>query len=96
MENMQAKLEAFAAKVESDCIDYLHRAKLDCEANINNVRTRIVPGKKYTKVDIGTSGRFMIVNETGEIFGIKAYGVIHKGHFFGTLDDFQDKYWGRY
>ncbi len=56
----------------------------------------IKPGKKYTKVDIGTSGRFMVVIETGEIFGIKAYGVIHRGHAYGTLATINDWQWGGY
>lgn len=58
--------------------------------------TNIKPGKKYTKVDIGHSGTYMVVNDTGEIFGIKAYGVIHKGHQYGTLDTINDWNWGGY
>ena len=52
-----------------------------------NYTTHVKPGKKYTKVDVGRSGRFMVVNDTGEIFGIKAYGVIHRGHRYGTVMD---------
>jgi len=37
-------------------------------------------------VDIGNSGRFMIEIETGNIFGIKGYGTVHRGHFYGTLE----------
>ena len=58
--------------------------------------THIKPGKKYTKVDVGRSGAFMIVNETGEIFGIKAYGVIHRGHAYGTLETVDNWYWGEF
>ena len=56
----------------------------------------IKPGKKYTKVDVGTSGMYMVVNDTGEIFSIKAYGVIHRGHQYGTLDTIDRWYWGPY
>ncbi len=56
----------------------------------------IKPGKKYTKVDVGPSGKFMIVIETGEIFGIKAYGVIHRGKRYGTLETVNEWYWGGY
>ena len=58
-----------------------------------------VPGKKYTKIDVllpQQSGRYMVVNDTGEIYGIKAYGVIHKGYYFGTLDTIDNYYWGGY
>lgn len=57
---------------------------------------KIRPGKKYTKVDVGESGVYMVVNETGEIYGIKAYGVIHRGHKFGTLDTLLDWDWSDY
>jgi hypothetical protein len=53
-------------------------------------------GKKYTKIDVGGSGKYMIVNDTGEIYGIKAYGVIHIGHKYGTLDTIHNFYWGEY
>jgi len=61
-----------------------------------NSRVSVVPGKKYTKVDVGGSGKYMVDNETGEIFGIKGYGKIHKGHRYGTLDTIKDWYWGGY
>ena len=35
-----------------------------------------------------------MIDQEGNIFGIKAYGVIHKGHKFGTLDTINDYYWG--
>ena len=56
----------------------------------------VKPGRKYTKIDVGYSGKYMVVNETGEIYGIKAYGVIHKGHYYGTLDTINEWNWGGY
>ena len=53
------------------------------------------PGKKYTKVDVGSSGVYMVDLE-GNIFGIKAYGVIHRGHYYGTLDTVDQWNWGGY
>ena len=53
-------------------------------------------GRKYINVDVGRSGYFMVVKETGEIFGIKAYGVIHRGHKYGTLATINEWYWGNY
>lgn len=70
------------------------------EQNIGSeIKAVVIPGKKYTKIDVclpQQSGRYMVVNETGEIFGIKAYGVIHKGHQYGTLDTIDQYYWGDY
>lgn len=53
-------------------------------------------GPKYTRVDVGDSGKYMVVNATGEIFGIKGYGVIHRGHYYGTLETVADWQWGDY
>jgi len=64
-------------------------------------QVHVIPGRVYTKVDLGTegggwTGKFMIENETGEIFGIKAYGKVHKGHRYGNLETVADWYWGEY
>ena len=68
------------------------------QADAETVQVR--PGKVYTKVDIGPahniSGKFMVETETGIIYGIKAYGKVHKGHVYGTLDTTADWYWGEY
>ncbi len=53
----------------------------------------IKPGKKYTKVDVGRSGKFM-VDEEGNIFGIKGYGKIHRGNYYGTLETTHEWNWG--
>ena len=59
-------------------------------------RVTIKPGQTYTKVDVGDSGKYMVVNATGEIFGIKGYGVIHRGHAYGTLATIKEWDWGGY
>jgi hypothetical protein len=63
-------------------------------------RTEVRPGPKYTKIDRGPghsmSGFLMIENATGDIWGIKGYGVVHRGHHYGTLDTAGDWYWGNY
>lgn len=56
-------------------------------------------GRKFACVDIGKSnrgGRYMVDRSTGEIFGIKAYGVVHRGHRFGTLDTISEWDWRGY
>lgn len=62
--------------------------------------TEVVPGPVYTKVNVGPphnmSGRYMIDNATGVIYGIKGYGHVHKGYTYGTLDTVTDWYWGGY
>ena len=62
----------------------------------HNFKVFVKPGTKYTKIDVGRSGKYMVVNSTGEIYGIKAYGVIHKGHKFGTLNTVHEYNWSGY
>lgn len=94
-------IEEFAKKVQEDTLKNLNEMYPDSldkypDMWVKDAQTTIRPGKKYTKVDVGSSGKYMVVNETGEIFGIKAYGVIHFGHFYGTLETIDDYFWGRY
>ena len=85
----------FAELLEKQQIEELHKKGLACESNIQTSRVYIKEGKKYIKIDIGNSGRYMI-DEEGNIFGIKGYGVIDKKHFFGTLETVNNYYWGQY
>jgi hypothetical protein len=62
---------------------------------MHNHKVSIKPGKRYIKVDVGSSGKYMVDAE-GNIFGIKAYGVIHLGHQYGTLDTIKEWNWGGY
>lgn len=89
------KLKRFAMMVTEHQIQRLQERNLDCAANIANATASIKKGNKYTKVDIGTGGRFM-VDQEGNIYGIKAYGQVHKGHHYGTLDTINDWWWGEY
>jgi len=93
---MKNKIIVFAALVEAETITHLKQAGVSCEANLKNAKTSIKEGSKYTKVDIGTSGRYMVEMSTGNIFGIKGYGTIHRGHFYGTVDTTADYFWGGY
>lgn len=71
----------------------LSPAQIACIDQSSKVTVTI--GKTYARVDVGDSGRYM-VDADGNIFGIKAYGVIHRGHQYGTLDTINEWYWGTY
>lgn len=94
--NTEEKIQAFAKLLEAEQLQYLQLHNLTCETNVNNHKVHIRPGKKYTKVDVGNSGRYMVENSTEQIYGTKGYGVIHRGHFYGTLDGMNDYSWGDY
>ncbi len=79
-------VQEFAAEIERQSKMQLAKLKLDCKANLENCKTHIHEGRKWTRVDVGDSGRYMIDKE-GRIYGIKAYGVPHLGHHYGTLDN---------
>lgn len=93
--NIQDKLIHFAEVLEREQMERLKVEKLDCQANIENCKVSIKYGKKYVRVDVGTSGKYM-VDEQGNIFGIKGYGVLHSGHKYGTLDTINQYDWGKY
>lgn len=96
MDDYRLKIERFATIVEMNTIGRLREQVLDCDANIKNATASIRPGKVYDKVDQGSSGRFMVEVRTGNIYGIKAYGKVHKGRHYGTLDTVDDWFWGDY
>ena len=94
---MKDKLQRFAALIEKqtwtrykDMFPSTHPQDVETYSKV-----KIIPGRKYTKVDVGSSGKYMVDSE-GNIFGIKAYGVIHRGHYYGTLDMIDQYYWGDY
>ena len=91
-------IEDFAALVQDHQKEHFRTQYPDTDIEFwkPDYTVTVKPGTKYTKVDVGKSGKYMVVNETGQIFGIKAYGVIHRGHAYGTLDTIHDWNWGRY
>lgn len=96
MNDYQYKLEQFALALQVQSQIGCKVAGVGCQANLDHCRTAIVPGLKYDKVDIGSSGRYMVDRCTGAIYGIKGYGQIHKGHCYGTLDTINTFWWGGY
>ena len=92
LEYFRTTLEAaqLAALVASGCAHGNPHAH-ECSVKI---------GRKYANIDVGggfgRSGKYMVDLGTGEIFGIKGYGVIHRRHRFGTLDTIAAWRWGGY
>ena len=81
----EEKIRRFALLVQEQEKQSIIRLCGSLRGNETSYKVHIRPGKKYVKVDVGSSGRYIIDGEN--VFGCKAYGVIHRGHFFGTLDD---------
>jgi hypothetical protein len=93
---MKDKIAAFAKLVEEQQIQYLIGMGYKADSNFRNAKTQVLPGKKFAKVNIGDSGRYMVEMSTGNIFGTKGYGQVHRGHFYGTVDTINEYFWGEY
>ena len=90
------KIIKLCTKIRKETRQRLTKDELDCKVNLDNTIATFKVGNKYTKIDVGNSGKYMIDNSNQQIFGIKAYGVIHKGHQYGTLDTIDAYNWGNY
>ncbi len=89
---MKEKLEALRALIEKEYNEKL----LSDYPNLKPESVTVKPGSKYIKIDVRSSGKYMVEVATGNIYGIKAYGVIHRGHQFGNLDTINDWNWSGY
>jgi len=96
MVDFENRILGFSKLVERQQIESLRKRKLDCEANIIGVKTRIKRGNKYWKVDVGNSGKYMVEYLTGEIYGIRGYGQINRKQHYGNLKTIHDWYWGEH
>jgi hypothetical protein len=73
----------FAVKVQEQIRDRYARKYPTLEPSLVTVHF----ASKYARVDVGRSGRYMVELSTGNIFGIKSYGTIHRGHKYGNVRD---------
>lgn len=90
------KLQALCDKITKESQERLIKENLGCQSNLDHAICHYKIAPKYTKIDDKTSGKYMVENTTGNIYGIKAYGVINKNNFYGTLDTINDYFWGYY
>lgn len=53
-------------------------------------------GRKWINLDEGDevsmAGKYMVDRATHEVFGIKAYGVPHRNHYHGTIEELTAKF----
>lgn len=93
---IKAAIEALAARMLDETRERLARQYSEWQADREQVR--IIPGRVYTKIDMGSGGQWrgalMVENATGLIYGIKAYGKVHRGWRYGNLWTVNDWYWG--
>ena len=92
--DINEKLEAFRVMLHGASYQRLVNEGFSPQYDRYDCRVKL--GRKYANVDVGDSGKYMVVLETGDIFGIKGYGVIHRGHHYGTLDTINEWDWAHY
>lgn len=93
--NFQAKVDAFAALLHEQQLAELSKKKLTFNGWEKHADVGVHYAKKYVRVDVGNSGKYL-VDVDGNIWGIKSYGVIHRGHQYGTLDTIHEWDWSYY
>ena len=89
---MDERIRVLAQKIQEQTKERLMKQYKNLDFDFES-KTTIIPGRKYIKIDVGNSGKFMIDND-GNIFGIKGYGIINKKKQYGNLDTIDDFYWG--
>ena len=52
---------------------------------------KVLPGKKYYKVMVGYSGKYMLNTKTGNLFYITGYGIPNNEKNFGYLPEIMEK-----
>jgi hypothetical protein len=92
---MKDKLQRLAALIKKQTLAKYKKTYPNIPNPEIYSQVTVKPGRKYTKVDVGSSGKYM-VDSKGNIFGIKSYGTIHRRHQYGTLDTIDQYYWGDY
>ena len=88
------KLQALADKIFEQTKATMSRRYPDYPDVDKSAKVTVKKGKKYTKLDVGNSGKYMVENTSGVVYGIKGYGVVHKGHCYGSLDTIDEYFWG--
>jgi hypothetical protein len=87
------QINALAALILKDTKERLARDYTQDQAD--RVTVEVIAGKKYVKIDRNHGHGYLMVDTTdGCIYGIKCYGQVHKGHYYGTLDTISGWNWG--
>jgi len=89
-ENYGAFLQKFAKMLEKKAYQYFADKFGEDKANgifKKDWKVKVKPGKKYIKVDLGNSGKFMMNKNDGHLYFIKGYGKVDLRKNFGRIDN---------
>jgi hypothetical protein len=88
------EINGFVQKLHQEQIERIKKDYPALDAELEG-KISVHHGRKYIRVDVGLSGKYMI-DQVGNIYGIKAYGVPHFGKRYGNLETIDQFYWGNY
>ena len=95
-DGLREKLDKVCEQLTQNWGKYHARYYPNSYAISGGPRAVMVWGRRYVNVDrndgVQQSGVFMVDQETGLIYGIKAYGKVNKNHNYGLVDKFLEKY----
>lgn len=96
----EEKVQALADRLREEYSAELNRRYGNPETGYvpgDRIKPEVIYGKKYARIDIEHGhGHLMVDMTDGRVYGIKGYGQVHKGRYYGTLDTIDDYVWGEY
>jgi len=93
---MDPKIEALARLIQTQQYERMIKEGHTPGFAKTSASVKLKEGRKFTKIDVGGCGKYMVENSTGNVFGIHAYGQVHRGHQYGTLDTTDQFDWSGY
>jgi hypothetical protein len=88
-----AKITAFGERLQRERVAAMAAAGMSLDI-LKNYKGVVSFGREFARVDFDGSGNYMVDLASGDIYGIKAYGVPHYGYRYGTLDTLDAWNWG--
>ena len=82
-----AVIQAFCDTLQTKIKEYRERAGYTSSIHDEITKVKHVVGKKYDKINVGDSGKFMFNNTNGRLYFIKGYGRVDEKKCFGNIID---------
>jgi len=84
-------VQEFSKMLQVEVDKYMDTHYPETSRTSNRELVSVKPGRKYIKIDVGHSGKFMFDTTDGHLYFIKGYGVINRKKDFGYLPSIIEK-----
>lgn len=88
---ISSQVTKFSDMLQVEIDKYMDTHYPETSKTTNRELVSVKPGRKYIKINVGRSGKFMLDTTNGHLYFIKGYGVIDKKKDFGYLPDIIEK-----